>query len=202
MKKLLLALIFFPFILSAQEYSEVVTVEGKTAEELYVFAREWFAVTFNSAKDVLQMDDADAGKLIGKGSTSVSEFFIAGKGLAAVPIKMDWEPHFTVKIEVRNGRYKCEITDIVIRAYNELIGSMDTPFYTYKDQQNYYRDASDPQWIINNPPDGIKIGKATARTLAQSNDATYKMIVKVDNQMQTLMDSLKLFMGKNSNDDW
>ena len=44
-------------------YSEVVKVDGNK-DELYSRAREWFAKTYNSAKNVIQMDDKD--KIVGK----------------------------------------------------------------------------------------------------------------------------------------
>src|SRR5687768_10177439 len=49
-------------------FSEVVKIENATKDELFTRAREWFAKTFVSAQNVLQMDDRVSGKLIGKGS--------------------------------------------------------------------------------------------------------------------------------------
>lgn len=48
-------------------YNEVVKAEGLSKDNLYVKAREWFAVTAGSAQAVIQMDDKAAGKIIGKG---------------------------------------------------------------------------------------------------------------------------------------
>ena len=61
MKKLaLLLFLFFPFYANSQSYSKVIEVPGKTADHLYSSAREWFALTFKSANNVLQMDDSES----------------------------------------------------------------------------------------------------------------------------------------------
>ena len=52
-------------------YEDVVKVEGVSASDLYVRANEWFAKTFNSANAVIQMQDKEAGKIIGKGYVPV-----------------------------------------------------------------------------------------------------------------------------------
>jgi hypothetical protein len=49
-------------------YSEKVDVDSIKSTELYVRAHEWFAKTFKSAQSVIQLDDKEAGKILGKGS--------------------------------------------------------------------------------------------------------------------------------------
>jgi len=110
MKKLLLILFFLPLISFAQEYSEVIKVPGKMANQLYVSGREWFAEYFKSANSVLQMDDPVAGKLIGKGTMKIA---LPYKSIVmTVPIVLSTS--FTVKISVRDSIYKYEIGSIFI----------------------------------------------------------------------------------------
>lgn len=90
----------FPTINGKINFSEVVPVEGTKKEELYVRARIWFANTFQSANHVIQLDDEENGILIGKGSIITPD---AGGDAT-------WE--FTVKIQLRDGRYKADIYDI------------------------------------------------------------------------------------------
>lgn len=105
MKKLFIAfMLLFSLSAYSKEYTEVVTVEGKNSDQLYSSAREWFAETFKSAKDVLQMDDPVAGKLIGKGMGDIN----VKAGM--VPVTLDYE--FQVKIFVKDGRYKYTIDNI------------------------------------------------------------------------------------------
>jgi len=116
MKKLLLALLLLPFIAVSQEinipidttaqkisYSEVVKVDGATKDQLYTRSREWFARTFKSAKDVLQMDDRAAGKVIDKGYTQGSFVML----LSA----MKFDIWYTVSITGKDGRYRYEVSD-------------------------------------------------------------------------------------------
>lgn len=89
----------------AKEYMEVVQVPDKNADQLYSLAREWFAETFKSADDVLQMDDPVAGKLIGKGMGKGYH-----KGIAPIPFNYE----FTVKVFVKDGKYKYMIDNIAL----------------------------------------------------------------------------------------
>lgn len=117
MKKLLLTLfIVAPALSMAQaivlprdsttkqiSFQEVVQVPGATKDELYTRAREWFAKTFKSSKDVIQMDDRIAGKIIGKGS---------GNGLTGnILLITSFWLNYTVSITIKDGRYRYEITD-------------------------------------------------------------------------------------------
>lgn len=86
-------------------YTEVVTVEG-TKDELYSRAEAWFATTFVDANEVLQVEDKENGQLIGRGSMLFNP-----TGLRAQVTVGDIS--YVVKIFVRVGRYKYEITNFV-----------------------------------------------------------------------------------------
>jgi|SaaInlStandDraft_1057018.scaffolds.fasta_scaffold100865_2 hypothetical protein len=68
MKKLLFTYVFLLSVsLFAQkplEYDSIIEVEGITKNDIYVQVNDWLATTFNSANDVIQMADKDAGKFI------------------------------------------------------------------------------------------------------------------------------------------
>ena len=49
-----------------REYSEVIDVPGKSMAELYVIANSWFVDNFNSAESVIQFQDKEEGRLMGK----------------------------------------------------------------------------------------------------------------------------------------
>lgn len=103
MKKILLFLFALPLLLNAQDVSKVVTAENKSADELFTLSREWFAKSFNSANDVIQLEDEENKKLIGKGS--VRSDFIANN--IAVPVWLN----FTITVQTKDGRYKYDIED-------------------------------------------------------------------------------------------
>ncbi|WP_461491001.1 DUF4468 domain-containing protein [Pontibacter sp. HJ8] len=95
-------------------YSEVVPVEGLSQQELYSRARAWFATTFNSANDVIQMDSKEEGTIIGNGITDLD----IGNSKQKV--------HFTLSLQFKDGRYKYEITNIAYQGnYNPSIPGAD-----------------------------------------------------------------------------
>lgn len=92
-------------------YSEVVAVEGASKDELYARAKLWIASTLAPSTPLL-LDDRENGILLSRGVLQVSENEIAVRTLAntrPTTVKT-WE--FTVKIQLREGRYKAELYDI------------------------------------------------------------------------------------------
>ena len=83
---------------------EVVKVDSLSKKQIYDRAKMFFVETFKSAKDVIQLDDPDAGTIIGKGNASYSYFNVAATAVLTV--------YFTIKIEVKDNRYRYTITDI------------------------------------------------------------------------------------------
>lgn len=74
-------------------YSEVINLEGKSKDDLYLYANSWFVDAFVSAKNVIQYSDKKEGVIIGKWYLEVKN----GK------------VEFTAKIGVKEGRYKYEL---------------------------------------------------------------------------------------------
>lgn len=113
-------------------YSEVVNVEGKTKTELYINANEWIVHTFNSAKDVIQFNDKEAGKIICKTLTSIS----FGKGWNKVIL----DPiYFLVTIEVKDGRYKITASNFIhhnVVVLAEIRAESDNPLEQYYKKAN------------------------------------------------------------------
>lgn len=95
-------------------YQGVVQVPGVSADELYSRAREWFAVTFNSGKAVLDMDDRVAGKLIGNGYSTYYQttLFLAG----------EYQLWRSVKVYVKDGRYRYELTGFTVSGPYNMTG--------------------------------------------------------------------------------
>lgn len=98
----------FPTVDGKVNFSEVVPVEGADKDELYARAKIWFANSFNSSNHVIQLDDKENGVVLGKGK--IVEQDPNGK--------KTWE--FTVKIQLREGRYKAEFYDISYKFENDL----------------------------------------------------------------------------------
>jgi hypothetical protein len=77
-------------------YSEVVYIEGINSDILYQRANLWFVYTFKSANHVIQMNDKEAGKIIGKGNFSVRWGYV----------------DFTIEIQVKDDRYKYTLSGL------------------------------------------------------------------------------------------
>lgn len=76
-------------------YSAVVQVPNASATELFSRARAWASRAYVSAKNVTQLDDKEAHRLILKGRTHTT-----------------WD--HTLIIETREGRFKYTLTDLVL----------------------------------------------------------------------------------------
>lgn len=86
-------------------YSEVVYVDSLVnKQELYSRAREWFAKAYKSSTNVIQMEDKENGKIVGKALLEVYHKAL-GSNYPGGYI------NYTISIYVKDGRYKYEITD-------------------------------------------------------------------------------------------
>lgn len=97
--------------------SRVDTVEGNQ-NALFVKANEWVAKTFVSANSVIQMKDKEAGKIIAKGELIVYEEW----GITTFPFYVG----FTLSIDVKDGRYRTEFSDFIVRGYSSPNGFQTT----------------------------------------------------------------------------
>lgn len=79
--------------------SEVVPVEGRSASQLCADARDWAVFTFKDSKSVIQVFDAERGKMIGNGMMSV---YVLGS-----PISVK----FTMSVECRDERIRASFSD-------------------------------------------------------------------------------------------
>lgn len=196
-------ILLLPMLAVSQEYSTIVEMQGKSVDQLYSKTREWFAETFNSANNVLQMDDPIAGKLIGKGAATIVEPFNM-VGIAKISSSITFNVDFTVKVSLKEAKYKCDITDIFITPViqNSTYQSTKQSYSEMLLQKDYFKNGSDPVWLVENgAPGGQSIGKQRAKTVAEVNKAYYNMFVDLDKKMNGLMESLQTKMKK-SDDNW
>lgn len=86
-------------------YTDVVNVDTSISkQELYSRAREWFAKAYNSSQSVIQMDDKENGKIVGKALTQVYHKSL-GSNYPSGHI------NYTISIYLKDGRYKYEVTN-------------------------------------------------------------------------------------------
>jgi len=91
-------------------YSGIVNVDSINALELYHRGKKWFIDSFNSAKDVIQLDDKENFEIVGKG---FFEELWAVTFYASIQVKV-WQ---TIRIQCKDGRFKYEFYDFRIKYY-------------------------------------------------------------------------------------
>ena len=94
-------------------YSSIVEVQELKAKELFIKSNEWIAQNFKSANDVIQFKDEETGKIIGKGNVSTHYKYL---GVISDPVYAD----FTIEIAVKDGRYRCIISNIYVKDCGDL----------------------------------------------------------------------------------
>jgi hypothetical protein len=89
-------------------YTKVIFVDSSlTSADLFARAKAWFATTYRSGKDVIQMEDKENGVLIGKGAFQyTSDIYWGSEGTKG------WI-YYSITIQVKEGRYKYELTNFI-----------------------------------------------------------------------------------------
>jgi len=83
-------------------YSEVVITDSLTSNDLYINAKKWIAENIKSSQTAIQVDDKDA-KLI------ILKSYVSKGHNTYVSNPKNW---FTLKIELKDGKYKYSLYDI------------------------------------------------------------------------------------------
>ncbi|AGN89388.1 DUF4468 domain-containing protein [Flavobacterium psychrophilum] len=139
MKKIILLFALFPLLMFSQEssgkltYKNVIKVDSlKKSSQLYMLSRSWFAEKYNSAKDVIQFEDKEEGKIIARGSfnynSNVFVYSNATKGHIT----------YTLTIIVKDGRYKYEASNFTHQGNPEnIVGDVSFGLITSDEECPY-----------------------------------------------------------------
>lgn len=89
-------------------YQGIISVDGKSADDIHANLKSWVALNFGSAKDVMQLDDDTNKKLIIKG--------IAPFHYILLMTRIDSKCFYTITTEARDNRFKytINITEIEV----------------------------------------------------------------------------------------
>ena len=107
-------------------YERVVEIPNKPKADLYKNAKQWFVDYFKSSKDVIQSEDKEDGKIVGKGIISV--LFNGAMGM-----KVMYDDKVSVQVDCKDNKYRIRIYGQVISSPNggqvtttpeELIGKL------------------------------------------------------------------------------
>lgn len=179
MKKLLVILLFLPLFSLAQQYSEVIELPNKSAVQSYRSANEWFAVKFNSAKDVIQLNDSIQKKIIAKGVQVVNHQI--GKVVAELNV------FFTLIVQFKDGKYKYDLTI-------DEIKTQGAQQFTYNELKEM---ATEEGLIAYNKRMGISwsMGNKMIGKVVESN----KLIVtEIDQQLKGMINDLTAALKKDT----
>ena len=148
-------------------YSEVVDVPGVSKADLYVRAGTWFSRTFRSAKSVLELQDKEAGKLIGNGSIPVTiKVPIVGATDAGSVAA-------TITIQCKDGKYKYSFENL----------THSRPF-----------GANTQQWVDGGP---LEQEKPKVGMMMRPSKREWSSIKEsVDKDIKGMIDGLKKNMAK------
>src|ERR1035437_2480137 len=163
------------------EYSEIVQLDSTYKKDLlYRNAKLFFVDVFKSAKDVLQYDDRDEGKVIGKGNFEIEEmqrgFFNS--------VFDSWRVNFTLELFAKDGRYRYRIYDFSIKEKRTIISGSGSP--------DYYSDFSiDDAYTQTQKGEIKKMNK--------------KMFTEIVDKINSTISEIKTYMSKkqsSSNSDF
>lgn len=84
-------------------YTGVVEVPGATKEEIYLRAHSWFVSYYKNADAVIQLQDKEAGRIIGKGRFGV----VWQMGIERLV-------RHTVQIDIKEGRFRYSISNFMV----------------------------------------------------------------------------------------
>lgn len=104
----LLAIMLIGSRLFAQEWN-VVEWEGKSQPEIRSAIKVWIADYFKSAKDVIQLDEAD--RIMVKGNTDINE--VSETKYGAIPV--NYTMNFTIDFQIKDSKYRYLIKDIILK---------------------------------------------------------------------------------------
>lgn len=126
MKKLLLFLLLPLLNFGQTQFTEVIEMDSMKRATLYANSLEWFSKTFKSANEVIQMKDAETGKVIGEGILSTK--------LKSLGITVYGNTWVTISINSKDGKYKYEFTDIHFKYDNGNTLSYEKGKQAWKDE--------------------------------------------------------------------
>jgi hypothetical protein len=99
-------------------YSEVISLENTSKEIIYNNVKLFFADSFKSSNNVIQVDDKEAGIVLGKGNTNIS----IRSGKHTFKAKVD----FTLKVSIKENKVKIDMYNIIYNGNTEAEVNFNT----------------------------------------------------------------------------
>lgn len=91
-------------------FTKVMQLDSTSKKEIYNRAKDYIIYAYRSANDVIQLDNFEDGKIIAKGYSEFLGGWVFGNA-------MDGKVWFTLIIQMKDNKYRYEITNIVHEGY-------------------------------------------------------------------------------------
>ena len=159
---------------SGKSYSEVVEAE-LTKDDIYQKLKEWISLTYNSAKDVIQLDTKE--KLITKGNTIVN--YVSGE------YNVKYRISFTLILSIRDNKYKIDFTPTKVSSDLMPTTYIDTRIYELLMSNEVI---SKEDYMVSAKEMALK----TYKNYGWSDKKSKKMLKKYNKELVKGYDSYKL----------
>jgi len=159
---------------SGKSYSEVVETE-LTKDDIYQKLKEWISLTYNSAKDVIQLDTKE--KLITKGNTIVN--YVSGE------YNVKYRISFTLILSIRDNKYKIDFTPTKVSSDLMPTTYIDTRIYELLMSNEVI---SKEDYMVSAKEMALK----TYKNYGWSDKKSKKMLKKYNKELVKGYDSYKL----------
>lgn len=142
--------LFFLIIFSFQSYSQeyeigekkvvaIFEIEGKNKSQLFSIINKWISINYNSAKNVIQMNDKESGTIIVKGINKVSyKTSLTFENPSFFPKTFFLSFRHLIEINIKDNRFRV-IYKVIDVDESYCRYSKKWSFYVYKDR---YKAAS------------------------------------------------------------
>ncbi len=144
MKNLLTLILLFPALCYCQnqdfKFIKIDSVSGSKSD-LYSKSKIWIADNFRSTKDVLQMDDKDAGHIVVR-----TLFKTVAKGGFGNSIGYDYV-NFKISIDIKDGKYRIVIDEFEHETGPNTRAPGGGSLTKDKPESGYYAGFSKKRWI-------------------------------------------------------
>jgi hypothetical protein len=127
--------------LGAVYYNKVFKVDSVNKNELFLRSKTFFVNNFKYAKNVIQLEDKEAGVIIGKGYKN-----IVSNSEALISANCD--VYFTIKILSKDNKFKVEVYDFYGNtkpSYPYFPNGIRIEMSTWFDTLEYYKSNGNPR---------------------------------------------------------
>ena len=104
-------------------YQEIILAPGQSKKQLFEKSKQWLALTFVSAKKVIEYENEAEGKIIGNGSSTIT--FTVNNSMVG-PTTVPYSVGYSMIEDIKDGKARILISNIKLL---NMYGSAYSPIY-------------------------------------------------------------------------